>query len=720
MSEAPETRVFEVRGMTCATCARRVERALAKTDGVEGCEVDLVRERARVTGRADLSPEVLVARVEALGYGLAPIDTAAPPGQARSLRPEAVRAGLALVLAALAMGAAMIPGVPGKPWLEIVLAALCTFGPGWPILRKAAREARSLDASMDTLVALGALAALGASLALALQHLGHAMHVHTYAETAAMIVAFVLLGRALEERAKQSASAAIRALSALRATTARVLRHGQEALIPAAEVRAGDEVRVGAHERIPADGEVLEGEAWVDESWLTGESAPVRRVAGDRVLAGTLASGTALRMRVTAAGEGTELARVERMVERAQASRAPIVRLADRVSAVFVPAMIAVALLTGVAWIALGRDVDAALLAAVSVLVVACPCALGLATPTAITVAIGRAARSGILVRDAAALEALARVSLVALDKTGTLTEGRPTLIEARALGGHDVDRVLSLAAAMELLSEHPVARAIVDAAMARKLSVPEAREVVATPGVGVRGEVEGTRLEVRSIDDAVLASLDEAARAHVAHARAEASTVVLARVDGAPAALLAVRDVVREGSAGAIAALRALDLEVRLLSGDHASSAAAIARELGLSEHEVQAGMRPEDKSEALAALRRGRPVAMVGDGVNDAPALAAADVGIAMGSGAEVALESAGVTLARAEPARVAEAVSLARRTMRIVRQNLGWAFIYNLIAVPFAASGGFGEIGGPAVAAAAMAGSSIAVVLNSLRLR
>ncbi|AKF09056.1 heavy metal translocating P-type ATPase [Sandaracinus amylolyticus] len=719
--DAADTRTFEVRGMTCATCAKRVERALSKIEGVERCEVDLVRERARVTSRADVTTETLVQRVEALGYGLAPIDVAAP-ARARSLRPESSRAGIALVLAALAMGAAMIPGVPGAPWLEIVLAALATFGPGWPILRKAAREAVAREASMDTLVAIGALAALGVSLAIALRHLGHAMHVHTYAETAAMIVAFVLTGRALEERAKQRATAAIRALAALRPTTARVVRHGVEAVIPASELRPGDEARVGAHERIPADGTVLEGEAWIDESWLTGESVPVRRAAGDRVLAGTLAAGTALRIAVIAAGEGTELARVERLVERAQASRAPIVRVADRVSAVFVPVMIAIAGVTALSWWLLGRGVEPALIAGVSVLVVACPCALGLATPTAITVAIGRAARHGILVRDAAAIEALARVQVVALDKTGTLTEGRPELVRAHGIAGQDDVAALRLAAAVELLSEHPIARAIVDGAMAKKLDVPDAHEVIATPGVGVRGIVEGHAVEVRSIDETIAASLDPAARASLDADRADASTVVLVRVDERPAALCAVRDVLREGSADAIAALRALGLDVHLLSGDHASSARAIAHELGLREDEVRAGMRPEDKSEALASLRARGPVAMVGDGVNDAPALAAADVGIAMGSGAAAAVESAGVTLAQPAPARIAEAVALARATMRVVRQNLGWAFGYNLVAVPFAALGGFGLVAGtsgPALAAGAMAMSSVTVVLNSLRL-
>jgi Cu+-exporting ATPase len=704
--------------MTCATCARRVERAIAKIEGVETCEVDLVRERARIVARADLDEHRVIRAVEALGYGMVPIAPGAPDPAPRSLRPEAMRAALALALAALAMAAAMVPGAPGKPWFEIALAAACTFGPGLPILRKALREARAFDASMDTLVSIAAIAALASSIG---SGIAHGERAHTYAETGATMFAFVLLGRALEERARRGASDAIRALGALRAGSARVVRHGQEARIPIEELRPGDEVRVGAHERIPADGTVLEGEAWVDESWLTGESAPVRKTAGECVLAGTLAAGRALRMKVAAVGEATELARIERLVARAQSSRAPIVRIADRVSACFVPALLAVAALTFGAWIAAGGTTDAALASAIAVLVVACPCALGLATPTAITVAVGRAAARGILVRDAAAIEALARTRAIAFDKTGTLTAGRPELVAVIPLVGRDPDRALRLAAAIELESEHPIGRAIVDGAMARRLPVPEAREVVAMTGVGVRGEAEGARIEVRSIDEALERALPGEVRAALADWRRRAATVVLASVDGEPSAIFAVRDELRPGAREAVESLRRLGIAVRLLTGDHADVAAAIGLEIGVEAEEIRAGLRPDDKTAALAELAATvGTTAMVGDGVNDAPALASAEVGIAMGGGAAVALESAAVTLARSDPREVAAAIVLARRTMRVVRQNLGWAFAYNLFAVPFAALGGFGALGGPGLAAAAMALSSLTVVLNALRLR
>lgn len=704
--------------MTCATCARRIERAIAKIEGVEACEVDLVRERVRVVAHPELEEQRIIRSVEALGYGLIPVPQGASRSPPRSIAGEAIRAVLALALAGLAMLAAMVPGAPGRPWLEIALALACAIGFGAPIFRRALRRALAGDASMDTLVAIGVLAALVASIPPALEHGAHA---HTYADTAAMIVAFVLLGRTIEERAKRSAGDAIRTLASLRPTTARVIRHGVEASIPIEELRVGDEVRVGVHERIPADGTVIETEAWVDESWLSGESAPTLKVPGARVLAGTLAAGRALRMRVEAVGDQTELARIERLVARVQSSRSPIVRLADRLSARFVPVLIGSAALTLLAWLAAGETFESALASSIAVLVVACPCALGLATPMAITVAIGRAAERGIWIRDAAALEALAGVKAIAIDKTGTLTEGRPVLVSAIPLLGNDLDRALSLAASIELESEHPIGRAIVDAAMARGAVVSEARDVVALVGTGVQGVVEGSTVEIRSIDDAIEAELPLEVREAIAGLRARAATVVLVRIDHAPSAIFAVRDALRPTAAETIAALRKLGLAVRLLTGDHRHVAAAVGAELGLTPDEIRAELRPADKTEAIAALAREfGTTAMVGDGVNDAPALARADVGLAMGSGAAAALESAAITLAHSDPRRIAETIALARHTVRIIRQNLAWAFGYNLLAVPFAALGGFGALGGPSLAAAAMALSSLTVVINALRLR
>jgi Cu+-exporting ATPase len=712
-------RTFDVVGMTCATCARRVERALSKVEGVERTEVDLVRERARVIAPPSVPDAILVRSVEALGYQLAPIAPSGRTGASseRARSAVALRAGLALVLAALTMLVAMVRAIPGRPWLEIALAAACVLGCGAPILRKALRELLARAASMDTLVSLGALAALASATADAA---AHGEHAHGYAESAAAIVAFVLLGRALEARARRAAGEALRALSSLRPETARVIRHGVEAEIPAAELRPGDRARVRANERIPADGTLDEGEAWIDESWLTGESAPVHRSAGGRLLAGTLAAGQALRMTVTEAGEGTELARVERLVDHAQSSRAPIVRLADRVSAIFVPIVIGLALATLVIWIVALGDVDRGIASAVTLLVVACPCALGLAAPAAITVAVGRAAERGILVRDAAALEALARVRVVALDKTGTLTEGRPLLIGERALEG-DIDRALALAAAIELESEHPIARAIVSAAMERQLGVPDASAVEARTSVGVRGVASGIDVEVRSLDPATERALPEDARVELTAWRARGATVAIVLAGGRAVALFAVRDALRPHARESIAALRALGLAVRALSGDHPESVQAIARELGLAPDEVRGALRPEDKTEQLTRLRRELgPVAMVGDGVNDAPALALADVGIAIGTGAEAARRAAEVTLVHGDPRRIGDAIGLARKTVRVIRRNLALAFVYNALMIPLAATSVLAAAGGPVLASAAMALSSLTVLGSSLSLR
>ncbi len=720
---------FDVEGMTCANCARRVEKVLRKVQGVQTCEIDLVRERARISTGPGVSIAALEEAVAAAGYGLRPHERIGPREPRRASRPAAVRAAAALGLALAAMASSMVPGAPGRPWLEVVLAGLCVFGPGLGIVRKAAREVRARAAGMDTLVALGALSAMVSAVVQAAASDGrvgtgheafHGTAVdHTFAESGAMIVAFVLLGRALEERAKRAAGDAMRALESLVPETARVVRHGMEATIPTSELRAGDEVRVGAHGRVPADGTLLGEDVLIDMAWLTGESTPVLRRVGERVLAGALAAGAAMSMRVDAVGEGTELARVERLVAHAQASKAPIVRMADRVSAVFVPAMLGVAGLTAIVHGFWGAGLDAALQASITVLVVACPCALGLATPTAVTVAVGRAARRGILVRDAAALETLANVRIVALDKTGTLTEGHPTLLASLAVEG-DPDHALARAAAVERESEHPIGEALVNAAVARGLPSLEARGVVARAGQGVRGEVDGVHVEVTSVDEAALVEVGPSLAAKVAGLRQAAASVVAVRLDGRIAAFFAVRDVVRPGAAEAVSRLRALGLGVRMWSGDHAVAARAVGSELGMTVDEVRAGLSPEGKADALAALSGVGPVAMVGDGVNDAPALALSAVGIAMGGGAASARQTAGITLVHPDPRLIAEAVALSRRTMRIVRQNLGWAFGYNLVMVPLAATGQLERFGGPMLASAAMAGSSITVVLNSLRLR
>jgi Cu+-exporting ATPase len=597
---------------------------------------------------------------------------------------------------------------------QAVLSAAITFGAGAPFFRKSLGDLARLEASMDSLIALGSTTAYGYSLYALASSGGHAAHGHgLYFETAGMIVTLILLGRWLEDRAKRAAGDAIRALAELVPDTARVVRHGAEAVVAVDELRLGDVVRIGAHERVPIDGELIEGEAWLDESMLTGESSPQRRGVGGTATGGTLNGGSAFALRVTAVGADTALARIVNLVEHAQGSKAAVQRLADRVSAVFVPVVIVLSIATFALWrVVLDVGLEPSILTAVSVLVIACPCALGLATPTAVMVGTGLAARRGVLVRDAAALEAAHRIDTLFVDKTGTLTEGRARLVEVRGLEGSESEaRALAAAASLEQESEHPIATAIVTAARERGLAPARPVGFRAAPGVGVFGEIDGQAVEV------VAAGEDEHARAM----RARALSAVEVRIEGRALAVLGVGDPVRASSAPAIRALEAQGVEVRMLTGDHRETAAAVARELGLPDDRVHASASPADKAEAVrAAQAQGRVVAMAGDGVNDAPALATADVGIAMGTGTHVAMETAAITLARGDLSALADAIALSKETVRTIRANLFWAFAYNAVGIPLAASGLLAHLGGPMLAAGAMAASSITVVLNSLRLR
>jgi Cu+-exporting ATPase len=622
---------------------------------------------------------------------------------------------------------AMVPALQfqGHAWVQAVLAALVTFGAGAPFFLGAARSLRHATATMDTLVATGAGAAYAWSLAVLLRGDAHAQagHAHLYFETAAMIVTLVLVGKWLEARARRQAGESLRALARLQPATARVVRDGVEMERPIAEVVPGDVVRVRADERIPIDGIVRDGRASVDESLVTGESVPVARGPGDAVIGGTLALSAPLEVEATHTGADATLARIVRLVADAQGSRAPVQRLADRVSAVFVPVVVGVALATLAGWLLAGATLDEALLTAVSVLVIACPCALGLATPTAILVGTGLAARRGVLVRDAAALERAAHIDALVLDKTGTLTEGHPALTDVVLLDARRKDDdVLALAAALEAESPHPLARAVVQAARARGLTIPRASSITAEAGRGVRGRVGDVRVFVGALDAA--SPQDDAARerlvaAHEALTR-EARSVMLVQLDGVDTALLGVRDPVRASSAAAVARLRALGIELHLVTGDHAHVAHAVAREVGLDPALVVAGARPADKLARIEALRtEGHVVGMVGDGVNDAPALAAADVGFALASGTDVAIDTAPITLVRGEVGAVLEALDTSRRTLRTVRQNLFFAFAYNVAGIPLAALGLLASFGGPMLAAGAMALSSVTVVLNALRL-
>ena len=710
---------LEVDGMTCAACVGRVERVLKRVPGVRDAAVNLATHRATLAVAPGFDVAAVVAAVDAAGYaarprvGQDPLEpealTAASGGRvAAAWRRVALSAALSAPLMALSMVHAL--HFAGSAYVQAALGVGVVLGAGGPMLRAAWRGARHREVSMDTLVAVGSLAALLLGAARVLREGPHAMHLEF--ETGAVIVTLVLFGRALEARARRRTGDAVRALVALRPPVAHVIRDGVELDVPVALVRVGERVRVRAHERVPVDGALREGEAALDLSMLTGESEPVVPALGEEVFAGTLNGETAFVIEAARVGGDTRLAQIVRLVEAAQGSKAPAQRLADRVAAVFVPGIFSVAALTLLGGLAAGLPPGVAALRAVTVLVVACPCALGLATPTAIVVGTGLAARAGALLRDAATLERLAAVDTVVFDKTGTLTEGRPAVQAVCGVAGVTDRDVLALAAAIEADATHPLARSIVREARARGVEVLVAQGVRSIPGVGVEGRVGESRVEVGVAVDA-LGEFDAW--------RAKAWTALELRRDGVVVGGLAVADALRAESAEAVRALVARGVRVHLVSGDHPRAAAAVGERVGIDPSRVRGGVSPEGKRDAVEALRRaGRVVAMVGDGVNDAPALASADVGVAVGGGADIADAAASVTLAHADPRGVARALEVARATMSTVRQNLAWAFGYNVIAVPLAAFGALDRLGGPMAAAGAMAFSSVAVVLNALLLR
>ncbi|WP_075575247.1 heavy metal translocating P-type ATPase [Lysobacter antibioticus] len=721
-----------LRGMTCGSCVSRLEKALRAVPGVLSATVNLATERARVRHFGGLDPAVLIVAVERAGYAAAlpggeaaagdvgPATQAAAGDDAVAARSPLSRETLHLCLAAALTLPLVLPMfgllfgqhwmLPG--WLQLALATPVQFWLGARFYRAGWHALRAGSGNMDLLVALGTSAGYG----LSLYHLWRGDSQALYFETSAVIVTLILLGKWLEARAKRQTTAAIRALQALRPARARVLRDGVERELPIAQLQVGDLVVVLPGERIAADGRIREGRSHVDESLITGESLPVPRHEGERVTGGAINGEGRLIVETLAVGAETALARIIRLVEDAQAKKAPIQRLVDRVSAVFVPVVIALALITLLAWGLGTGDWNQAILNAVAVLVIACPCALGLATPTAIMAGTGVAARAGLLIKDAEALEIAHRIDTVAFDKTGTLTEGRPVLAEWIAVDG-DRDALLAQAAALQRGSEHPLARATLD--RADGLRLPEATQLRAMPGRGLRGRIGGRDLLLGSGRMLAEAGVAADALADAAQRLADNGHSVswLAADDAHGRQLLGVlgfRDAPRPQARAAIQRLHALGLRTAMISGDHLGAAQAIARDLGIDE--VRAEVLPEQKAEAVAQLRRDGAVAMVGDGVNDAPALAAADVGIAMGSGTDVAMQAAGITLMRAEPGLVADAIDISRRTTRKIRQNLFWAFGYNVVGIALAA---FGWLD-PIVAAAAMAFSSVSVLGNTLLLR
>jgi len=722
--EVPEqTLQLSIGGMTCASCVGRVERALTRVPGVESAEVNLATETAQIRMLRGVDVAALTAAVAKAGYRAslpAEAAAAAPAGPAWSA------SGWPVVVAALLSAPLVLPMVGlllGRHWMlggwwQWLLATPVQFWLGARFYRAGWAALKDRSGNMDLLVALGTSAAYGLSL-VSLIITPH--HPALYFESSAVVITLVLLGKWLEARAKRQTLGALAALKALRPDTARVRREGSDLELPLAQLRLGDLLVIRPGERIPADGHIQEGHSLVDESMISGESLPVSRSVGDRVVGGAVNGEGLLLVTVSALGAESTLSRIVRLVESAQARKAPIQRLVDQVSAVFVPVVIGIAALTLIAWGMATGDWGQALIHAVAVLVIACPCALGLATPAAIMVGTGVAARHGLLIKDAQALEQARGVTMVVFDKTGTLTEGRPHLGGITPFNGLDEDSALQLASALQQGSEHPLGRAVREAANARGLAPRPASGLRAVPGRGIEGQVEGRDLLLGSAHWLLsLGTPADALASSAADAHAQGMTVswLAERRPGQapqPLALLSFGDQLKPQSQDAIRLLREMGLRTVMLSGDNRAAAQVVGRALGLDD--TRAELMPEDKARLIAEFRAaGAHVAMVGDGINDAPALAAADVGMAMGGGTDVAMETAGMTLMRGDPRLVAQAIAISRATVRKIRQNLFWAFVYNLLGIPLAALG----LLSPVIAGAAMALSSVSVLGNALLLK
>ena len=739
-----EKTTLDVTGMTCAACVRRVEKTLLRVPGVLRADVNLATEKATVESLASEAPFGELRRaVEGAGYGVEEPeepDEGRPDARERSyaeLRARFVVAAVLtgmILLGSLPMMLGAMPPVPERS-LDFLLLALATpvqFWAGWRFYRGAWGALRHGTADMNTLVAVGTSAAYVYSAAVVLLpglFAGVAgERADVYFETSALIVTLILLGRLLEARARGRTNEAIKKLAGLQAKTARVIRSGAEADVPVGEVVVGDVFVVRPGEKVPVDGVVIGGESAVDEAAITGESMPVVKRSGDEVIGATINGTGSFRARATGVGEGTALAQIMRLVDEAQGSKAPIQRLADKISGVFVPVVMVFAAATFLLWLLFGPEpaFTHALLNFVAVLIIACPCAMGLATPTSIMVGTGKGAERGILVKGGEALEGAHRLTTVVLDKTGTLTRGRPRLTDVVASdGGLSEGEILRLAASAEKASEHPLGEAIVRAAGERGVVLEEPEGFSAPTGRGVRAEVGGRRVLVgnRALMQEYGVS-EDGLSPRFEELSAEGKTPVLVAVDGRPAGLIAVADTVRDEAREAVDALKGMGLGVVMLTGDNERTARAVARELGIER--VHAGVLPGEKEGEIRDLQaRGEVVAMVGDGINDAPALARADVGIAIGTGTDVAMEAADLTLVSGDVRGVARAIKLSRATIRNIRQNLFWAFAYNVLLIPVAAGvlyPFFGEAGflNPVYAAAAMALSSVTVVTNALRLR
>ena len=731
-------------GMTCASCVGRVEKALKAVPGVTEAVVNLATERATVRGVA--SVQDLIAAVDKVGYEASPVDTGMQADEEAAEKKDAERAELkrdltlaavlALPVFVLEMGSHMIPGmhewvastigIQQSWYLQFVLTLLVLAIPGWRFYEKGFPALFRLGPDMNSLVAVGTAAAFGYSMvATFAPSLLPAGTVNVYYEAAAVIVALILLGRFLEARAKGRTSEAIKRLVGLQAKEAHVLRDGRIVDIPINDVAQGDIVEVRPGERVPVDGEVTEGRSFVDESMITGEPIPVEKAEGSTVVGGTVNQKGALTLRATAVGGQTMLAQIIRMVEQAQGSKLPIQAVVDKVTLWFVPAVMLAAVLTFLVWLVFGPSpaLSFALVNAVAVLIIACPCAMGLATPTSIMVGTGRGAEMGVLFRKGEALQLLKDAKVVAVDKTGTLTEGRPVLTDLEIADGFDRNQVLAKVASVESRSEHPIARAIVESAVEGGIALPTMTDFDSVTGMGVRATVDGARVEVGADRFMRELGLDVGGFARTAERLGnEGKSPLYASIDGRLAAIIAVADPIKSSTPAAIAALHQLGLKVAMITGDNARTAQAIAKQLGIDE--VVAEVLPEGKVEAVRRLKATHgQIAYVGDGINDAPALAEADVGLAIGTGTDVAVESADVVLMSGNLQGVPNAIALSKATIGNIRQNLFWAFGYNTALIPVAAGvlyPAYGVLLSPIFAAGAMALSSVFVLGNALRLR
>ncbi|MBD2232454.1 heavy metal translocating P-type ATPase [Phormidium tenue] len=741
-----ENQLLKLQGMSCAACASNIEAAIRAVPGVEVCSVNFGAEQAAVTydpHQTNLTH--IQAAVDEAGYGAQPLSddplTAEDDAERREREAEhrqltrkavfsLVIGGILVIGSLPVMTGLPIPLIPmwlHHPWLQLVLTTPVLFWAGNSFFINAWKALKRHSASMDTLVAVGTGTAFLYSL-LPTFHpqwfIDQGLNPDVYFEAAAVIIALILLGRLLENRAKGQTSEAIRKLMGLQAKTARVIRAGREYDIPIAEVVLGDVVLVRPGEKIPVDGQIVDGASTLDEAMVTGESVPVQKTVGDEVIGATLNKTGSFKFRATRVGKDTFLAQIVKLVQQAQGSKAPIQKLADQVTAWFVPAVMAIAILTFIVWYNVMGNVTMALITTVGVLIIACPCALGLATPTSIMVGTGKGAENGILIKGADSLELAHNIQAIVLDKTGTITQGKPTVTNYLTVNGTATElHLLKLAGTLERNSEHPLAEAVVNYAQAQGVALEDPQGFEAVAGSGVQGSVAGQRVQIgthRWMNE--LGIVTDRLQTQWEQLESQGRTVVWLAVDGTVEAILAIADAVKPSSAAAIATLQRMGLEVVMLTGDNRRTAEAIAREVGISR--VFAEVRPDQKAAQVERLQReGKVVAMVGDGINDAPALAQADVGMAIGTGTDVAIAASDITLISGDLHGIVTAIQLSRATMANIRQNLFFAFIYNVAGIPIAAGilyPIFGWLLSPIVAGAAMAFSSVSVVTNALRLR